>query len=361
MKVLILANNDVGLYKFRRELIETILFSHEVHVCLPNGEYVSKLQAMGCEYHSFEFDRHGINPFVEIKQLLFYRSLIKSVKPDVVFTYTVKPNVYAGMVCASLDTPYVANVTGLGTAIECGGLMQRVLLHLYKRGLRKAQKVFFQNESNRDFMLSRKVIKDNYALIPGSGVNLDEHKAEPYPEQTDQIIFVTIGRIMKDKGADELLYAAKVIHKIHTNVIFRVIGSFDGDYEEKVKTAVEEGEIEYLGYQHDIHSILKESHAIIHASYHEGMSNVLLEAAACARPIIATDVAGCREIYEAGVSGISCNARDGDDLVRAICEFVALPYCEKVEMGLKGRKKVEREFDRNIVVNQYLKEIERLQ
>lgn len=360
MRIMIVANNDVGLYKFRRELVEELLRIHEVHICLPGGEYIEKLTAMGCVYHSCEFDRRGTNPLAELKQISFYKDLLKAVKPDMVFTYTIKPNIYAGMACASLGVPYVANITGLGTAIENGGLMQKFLLLLYRVGLRKAQTVFFQNETNRNFMLSRGIVKGTSVLLPGSGVNLDEHKAEPYPEKEEPLVLVNIGRIMKDKGADEVLYAAKVIHREYPNVIFRLIGGFDGAYEEQVNAAVAAGDIEYLGHQSDVHACLKEAHAIVHASYHEGMSNVLLEAASCARPVIATDVAGCRETYDNEVSGIACKARDGDDLVRAIRKFIAMPHEQKAAMGQAGRRKVEREFDRAIVIAHYLKEIEKI-
>ncbi len=358
MRILIVANNDVGLYKFRRELVEELLKFHEVHICLPDGEYVSKLTALGCIYHGCEFDRHGTNPLAELKQISRYKQLIKAVKPDIVFTYTVKPNIYAGIACASLKIPYVANITGLGTAIENGGLMQKLLMVLYRLGLRKAQTVFFQNAANRDFMLSKGVVKGKYAMLPGSGVNLEEHKAEPYPQEEAPLVLVSIGRIMKDKGADELLYAAKMICREYPQVVFRMIGGFDGAYEEKVLAAADAGEIEYLGMQSDVHACLKEAHAIVHASYHEGMSNVLLEAAACARPIIATDVPGCRETYENGVSGIACKARDREALVRAIREFIALPHNQKALMGQAGRRKAEREFDRTIVIKQYMQEIE---
>ena len=357
MRIMIVTNYGLGLYKFRRELVEVLLQTNEVHICLPDSEYTEKLTALGCVFHRCEFDRHGTNPLAELKQISFYKQLLKVVKPDLVFTYTVKPNIYAGMACASLKVPYVANITGLGSAIENGGLMQKFLLVLYKRGLRRAQNVFFQNEANRDFMLNNGVVKGKYTMLPGSGVNLNEHKAEPYPMQQEPLVLVTVGRIMKDKGADEILYAAKIIRKEYPNVIFRLIGGFDGDYEEKVQAAVDAGDIEYLGPQPDVHVWLTKAHAIVHASYHEGMSNVLLEAASCARPIIATDVAGCRETYENGVSGIACKARDGEDLVRAIRAFIALPYDQKVSMGQAGRKKAEAEFDRSIVVQKYLDEL----
>ena len=357
MRILIVANNDVGLYKFRRELVEQLLTKYEVYICLPNGEYIKTLCDMGCVFEKYEFDRHGTNPLKELKQISDYKKIIKRVSPDVVLTYTVKPNIYAGIACAELKIPCIANITGLGTAIENGGLMQKLLVFLYRLGLRKSHKVFFQNESNRDFMLKHKIVKGNYELIPGSGVNLDEHKYEEYPTEQSPIILTNIGRIMKDKGADELLYAAKVIHSENPNIIFRVVGGFDGAYEDKVKAAQDEGYIEYLGHQSDIHSLIKVSHAVVHPSYHEGMSNVLLESAACGRPVIATDVPGCRETYEEGVSGISCKAKDADSLVEAIHKFIELPKDRKEEMGKAGRKKAESEFDRRIVIQKYLEEI----
>ena len=361
MRILIIANDDVGLYRFRRELIEELLKTNEVHICLPDGECILCLKTMGCIYHAYEFDCHGTNLFAELKQLFFYKKLLKLVKPDVVLTYTIKPNVYAGIACASMNVPYIANITGLGIAIEKGGTMQKLLLVLYKYGLRKAQMVFFQNETNRSFMLSKGVIKGLHELLPGSGVNLKENRAEEYPKQESPLILVTVGRIMKDKGTDEVLYAARMIRKEYPNVIFRLIGDFDGAYQDLVNQAVANGEIEYLGQQSDVHAFLKDAHAIVHASYHEGMSNVLLEAAACARPIIATDVAGCREIYDDGISGISCKARDGDDLVRAIKEFISLSHNERAAMGIAGRQKVESEFDRNIVIRKYLEEIRKVE
>ena len=229
MRILIIANNDVGLYKFRRELIEALLKEHEVNICLPNGKYVSRMTEMGCIYHACEFDRHSTNPFAELKQISLYKKILRSVKPDVVLTYTIKPNVYAGMACASENIPYIANITGLGTAIENGGLMQKFLLVLYRYGLRKAKMVFFQNQTNQVFMLSKGVVKGPYDLLPGSGVNLGEHISETYPESESPIVFVTIGRIMKDKGADEVLYAAEKIRKEYPNAVFKLIGGFDGD------------------------------------------------------------------------------------------------------------------------------------
>lgn len=358
MRILIIANNDMGLYKFRRELLEKLVTEHEVTISLPDGEFVPAMVDLGCSFEPCELlDRHGTNPVKELKLIGYYKKLIRRVKPDVVLTYTIKPNIYGGMACAALRVPYVANITGLGTALENGGLMQKVLLILYRFGLRKAKKVFFQNAANRDFMLAKGVIKTPYELLPGSGVNVERFAYQPYPATDSPTVFVTVGRIMKDKGADEVLYAARKIRETHPDVIFRLVGGFDGAYEETVKAAAAEGIVEYVGQQSDVIPFLRDSHAILHASYHEGMANVLLEAASCGRPAVATNVPGVRETYEDGISGISCPARDADALAAAVEEFLKLPHHRKEAMGRAGREKILREFDRGIVVNKYIQEI----
>lgn len=360
MRILIATNNDVGLYKFRKELIQRLLKEYEVHISLPYGNYVDDLVAMGCTFWPCEFDRHGTNPVKELAQIRYYQKLIKQCRPDVVLTYTIKPNVYAGIACTMLKIPYLTNITGLGSAVENRGLMQKITLILYRLGTRHAQKVFFQNRENQEFMLSRKIGRHSHNLLPGSGVNLEQHMFEPYPENDENIVFLVIGRLMRDKGTDEVLAAAREIRKKHPNVIFRLLGAYDGPYQAKVETAVREGVVEYLGVQEDVHSFIKNSHVTVHASYHEGMANVLLETAACGRPVIATDIPGCRETFDDGASGLSCKARDVNSLVATIEKFIEIPYEVKAQMGVAGRKKMEREFDRSIVIEKYIQELNKI-
>lgn len=360
-RILILANKDSGLYNFRRELLERLIQDgNQVYCSVPFGERISNLSAMGCECIDTEISRHGTNLIEDLKLFFNYLKLLKTIKPDVVFTYTIKPNVYGGFACALKKIPYVANITGLGNAIENGGFMQKISLLLYRIGLKKAKTVFFQNSANRDFMVNKKIVKVKNELLPGSGVNLECYCYENYPKIDDNVIILTIGRIMKAKGTDEILEAAKIIKEEYPNVIFRFIGYDDGNYQEKIDKAVNNGNIEYLGHQSDVRKFIKESHATLHASYHEGMSNVLLETAASGRPIIATDVPGCKETYDNGISGIAFKPKDTVDLVRAVKEFLSLSYEQKEEMGKNGRIKMEKEFDRNIIVDKYMEIIEGL-
>ena len=362
MKILILANIDVGLYKFRRELLEAFAGEgHELHVSLPRGEYVPRLEQLGCVFHDAPLNRHGTNPLKELALLRYYQRLLREVKPDAVLTYTIKPNVYGGMACAKAGVPYIANITGLGTAIENPGALQKIVLRLYRAGLKRARVVFFQNEGNRRFFTERGIVSGRHALLPGSGVNASYHAFAPYPADAGELVFSTVGRIMRDKGCVELAEAARRVRQTHPEARFRLIGPFDESCPAGLKEAIASGVLEHIGNQTDVRPFYAESHAIIHPSYHEGMSNVLLESAAAGRPVLASDIPGCREAFDEGVSGIGFAPRSVDDLVRAIEQFIALPYEKKAAMGKAGREKMEREFDRQIVVDAYLKELHEIE
>lgn len=361
MRVLILANIDMGLYKFRRELLEELVKENEVYFCVPDGEFVESIKEIGCKFVPCTLmNRHGTNPIQELKLISFYKKVLREINPNIVFTYTIKCNAYGGMACASLGVPYVANVTGLGTAIENGGLMQKISLTLYKMGLRKAQKVFFQNTENRDFMVSRGVVKGAYDMLPGSGVNLNQYEVFPYPDG-ETVDFVFIARVMKEKGIEQYLDAAKKIRKRHPETRFHICGFCEQNYEGLLKKLNDNGTIIYHGLVNDMTEIYKMISCTVHPTYYpEGISNVLLESAASGRPIITTDRSGCREVVEDGVNGYVVKQQDSQDLIEKVEKFLGLSVDERKAMGLSGRAKVEREFDRKIVIQKYMEEIERL-
>ena len=357
MKIVIISNISRGLYSFRRELIEKLAQKNEVTILATDTGHVSDFEAIGCKFVNVEMDRHGVNPVAELRLLSLYKKLLKETKPDVVLTYTIKPNIYAGMACASLGIRYIANVTGLGTAVENKSVVQSLMLKLYKHGLRKAQKVFFQNQSNMDFMLKRRVVRNNYELIPGSGVNLDQYSILEYP-RGNTVDFTFIGRVTKQKGIEQFLDAAKAIRKEHPETRFHICGRCDKEYEDQIKQLNNNGTVIYHGLIDDISGMHAISACTLHPSFYpEGMSNVLLESCACARPVITTDRPGCREIVDEGMNGFLIKERDSNDLIEKVKEFLNLRWEERKEMGLIGRGKVEREFDRNIVIQKYLEEI----
>ena len=357
MKILVLTNFGMGLYKFRRELLEVLCGNNEVYVALPDGEYTEKLKEIGCRYVPFEFNRRGINPIADFKQILDYRKLIKKVRPDVVLTYTIKPNVYGGIACRLTKTPYIVNVTGLGTSIENGGLLSFISTTLYRVGLKKANCVFFQNKENYDLFVERKIYKGTARVIPGSGVNLEYHTYKEYPDDASYIKFLFIGRIMRDKGVNELLQAMKDIHMLYPNASLDILGGCDEDYADLLEAEDIKTYICYYAHKNDVRPFIHASHCTVLPSYHEGTANVLLESAAAGRPVIATRVAGCKETFDEGITGFGCDVRNSDSLVEAMKQFIELPMERKKQMGLLGREKMQREYDRNIVINAYCEEI----
>jgi glycosyltransferase involved in cell wall biosynthesis len=361
MKILVLANFGMGLYNFRKELLEELIRqNHEVYTSLPNDEYVPKLKRLGCKFIETHVDRRGTNPIRDFKLLLNYINMIKQIKPDIVLTYTIKPNVYGGLACRITKTPYLTNITGLGTAIESQSVIQKMILQLYKAGLKKSSCLFFQNEINRRFFMNQQLVNSKTRLIPGSGVNLDQHSLEEYPEETVTNRFLFIGRMMKAKGIEELLQAAQIVKRKYPTLQFDLIGSCEEDYQEQLVELHQSGLINYHGHQNDVHSFIKQSHATILPSYHEGTANVLLESASIGRVVLASRVPGCQETFDEGVSGFGFEVRNVDSLVETIIKFINLPYEQKKAMGLAGRRKMEKEYDRKIVINAYLEEINNL-
>lgn len=352
-KILVLANHDLGLYKFRKELLNELVKENEVFISLPNGEFVPQLKEIGCKFIDTTISRRGTNPLTDLKLLMRYKQIIKQVKPDIVLTYTIKPNVYGGMACRLAKVPYIVNVTGLGTALENDGILQKITLFLYKIALKNAKCIFMQNKANEEFFMNKKVINGNSKLIPGSGVNIKEYSLLDYPAD-DTINFLFIARIMKEKGIDQYLDAAKYIRKKYPQTVFHVVGFCEQDYENKLKNMQDEDIIQYHGMQSDVRKFHEISHCTIHPTYYpEGMSNVLLESAACGRPIITTNRSGCKEIAEDHVNGYIVEQENTEDLIEKIEEFLALDYFGKKQMGILGRNKIEKEFDRNIVIDAY--------
>ncbi len=359
--IALLSNEHNWTYNLRRELVQGLLTAgYRVVLILPYGEKVELFKQMGCEIVNVEnFERRGKNPFKETALISEYKRILKSVKPDLILTFTIKPNLYGGMAAAKLGIPQIANVTGFGSAMQ-KGLLRWITLTLYRIGLRKTSLVFFQNEQNRKEMQSKNIIRGKTDLLPGSGVNTEHHRFEAYPPERPETIFVTVGRVMKEKGIFELLTAAEKIKSKYPDTVFRLIGFYDDDCKEAVDAAVRKGTVQFLGFQDDVRPFVWDCNALIHPSYHEGLSNVLLEAASAGRPVIASDIPGCRETFEPGISGIPCKVQNADSLTDAIESFLQLPYEEKKNMGKNGRLLVEQKFSREIVVKKYLDAIERL-
>lgn len=350
MKILIITNHSYMLYRFRRELIAQLQKDHEVVLSMPFVGHEEDFQAMGLRCINTDVDRRGINPRTDLKLMDTYRNLLRAERPDLVLTYSIKPNIYAGMVCSQMNIPFCANVQGLGTAFQRKGLAQFVTA-LYRTALKKAKVVFFENEGNAQEFIDRRILpREKITVLPGAGINLEKYPLTPYPEN-DRVHFLYLGRIMKEKGIDELFAAMRRLHsELGNQVVLDLVGFFDDDYEAQVNQLVADGIAQFHGFQTEPVPYYAAADCVVLPSYHEGMSNVLLEAAAIGRPVITSRIHGCMEAVSDGETGLLCRVKDTDDLYEKMRRMAALSRADREKMGLAARRKVEREFEKNMVV-----------
>ncbi len=357
-KILIFANDDLVIYKCRKELVEKLLENHQVYLCIKKFKWYNELQNMGCKILFTNVDRNGTSILNDIKLFFEYRKIRKKINPDIILTYNIKPNIYANLFSTNKKCISIVNITGLGKAVEGKGKLQILTSFLYKLAMKNVACIFFQNENNMNFFKNNNIgYYKKYKLIPGSGVNLKQYQILPYPENQD-IHFLFIARIMKEKGIDEYLEAAKTIKTNYPNTIFHILGFCEEDYREKLLQYEQLNYIIYEGMQENTIEFQKINHCTIHPSYYpEGMSNVCLESAACGRPVITTNRSGCRETVDDQKTGYIIKQQNLGDLIEKIEKFLSLSHKEKEQMGINGRKKMEKQFDRQIIVNEYIKEI----
>ncbi|HEL1941732.1 TPA: glycosyltransferase family 4 protein [Streptococcus suis] len=358
MRILILANNDIGLYKFRKELIYELLKHNEVYISLPYGPLVDNFTAAGCKFIETPVDRRGMNPITDFKLFIFYRKMIKSLKPEHVITYTIKPNIYGGIATMLYSTAaYHVNVTGLGTVFQNSNFIKSVVIWLYKISLIKSKNVFFENISNRDVFLKHGIVNiEKTKVLKGAGVNLDDFPLLKYPDE-NTVKFLFVGRIMKEKGIDELFQAMEELISEGYKCTLDVVGSFEEGYEHKVRELGTKDWFFFHGFQEDVLQFYQACHCEVLPSWHEGMANVNLEAASCGRPIITSDIPGCREAVVDGQSGFVFKVRDKDDLKSKMKTVIKMTKAEREKMGLVGRNHMIANFEKSQVVNMTLEKI----
>lgn len=361
-KILFLVNKDNVVYNFRKELVMELLnLGYEVIISSPYGKKIDLLVEKGAKFDSLRIDRRGKNILNDLKLLWDYYQQIKRINPDVVLAYTTKCSLYGGLACRILGKPYIVNNAGLYRNEDFGKIVWYILRFLFRTSFSYASCIMYQNTYERDTLNKMISHKARYRDIPGSGVNLDEFKLTPYPSDDSVIRFNYVARIVKIKGIDELLECASRIKKKYKNTEFVLYGDFDDDtYRNKVKELEDREIVKYGGIQMDMKPCITKAHAVIHPSYYEGVTNVILEHGAMGRPAIASDIPGCREGIDEGKSGYLFPLKDVDSLYASVERFILLPHNQKEMMGKMAREKMEREFDRKIVTNIYLEEIERL-
>ena len=357
-RILFLAQHFITLYSFRRELIERLCCEgHEVYLSLTVSDENKYFEDLGCKIVPTEIDRRGVNPFKDLRLILFYKKMIHQINPDIVFSYTIKPNIYG---CMATNGKYkqICNITGTGGTFLENNLVARICRILYRKSVKKCYKVFFQNSNDRDMFIKHGMVENNWDMLPGSGVNLEQFSVLPLPDG-DEVNFIFIGRVMKLKGIDEYLEAAKRIKKEAINTNFYIAGFIEeGEYQAKVNKYSDY--VIPLGFVKDITGEIKKCHCTILPSHGgEGVPNVLLESAAMGRICIGSRIPGTLDVIDDGKTGYLFDAQHVESLVEAINKVLNLSDIQKTKMGLAGRAKVEKEFDREIVIQKYIDEVEK--
>ncbi|WP_420024773.1 glycosyltransferase family 4 protein (plasmid) [Cereibacter azotoformans] len=365
MHVLITVNAAWNVMNFRRPVLEGLIARrHRVTVLAPHDDKVADLQSLGAWYVPLTMDCRGLNPLRDAALILRLFRQFRTVAPDVVLSYTIKNNIFGALAARWTGVPFIPNVSGLGTAFLSGGALQRVAETLYRMAFRKLDTVFFQNSEDRDLFVERRLVRPEQArLLPGSGIDLDRFAPTPLPEGPPT--FLMIARLLRDKGVLEYVEAARQVRASHPDVRFQLLGAADTENRtaigiEAVREWQAEGAIDYLGTSTDVRPQIAAATCVVLPSYREGAPRTLIEGAAMARPLIATDVPGCRSVVDRGRTGFLCEAKSPESLAEACRRFLALPREAQIAMGTAGRQKMEAEFDQKVVVAAYMDAIERV-
>lgn len=365
MKILFVDPHESSLFSFRKELVDRlILEGHDVFICVDKtqkivDEYLNKVP----EIIDIKFNLKDKNIFGNLKLRNQYKKVIKRIKPDLIISYKIKPNIY----CANFakHIPMIANITGLGNTFKNDGLLSKIGIFLYKRSFKNVDYIFFQNEDSYNFFKSHNMPIKNYKIIPGSGVNTSLFHYYPICKH-DNIFFLFASRAIKEKGFELLIDAIPIVYENNPKVRFNFMSAEeDVMSSEKAKNLLKKygNIVNILPRSDNMGEIYANNDFLVSPSfYREGISNVLLESLSCGRPIICTnDNAGCKEVLIEGVNGYGVTSRDLDSLVKALLVASNTPLDKIEEMGKKGRQFVADNFERNIVIKEYLDTIKEIE
>jgi len=354
------ANTAWNIWNFRRSLVAGLLSDgHAITVLAPPDESVADIERLGCRFLPLEMRVKGVNPLEDLKLVERFKACFRAERPDVVLSYTIKNNIFGALAADVVSVPFLPNVTGLGTAFLSGRLMQTVAEGLYRRAFRQRQIIFFQNEDDQALFVARRLATTRQSrLLPGSGIDLTRFAPTHLPTANKPPVFLMIARLLRDKGVVEFVEAAHQIRATQPTVRFQLLGAVGAANRSAIDAAtlqgwVDKGDVEYLGTTSDVRPAIAAATCVVLPSYREGAARTLIEAAAMARPLIATDVPGCRDVVDPGVSGYLCKVRSADSLTAAIAAFLDLPDAARREMGRSGRAKMEQTFDEALILRAY--------
>lgn len=371
--IAIVINTSWNIYNFRLGLLNALKEDGYKVVCIaPNDSYSKKLEALGFEYHDIQINNMGTNPIEDLKLIVSLYSLYKKVSPDIILHYTIKPNIYGSIAANMLNIPTISNISGLGTVFLNKKVSSRIAQFLYKVALKVPKRVFFQNRDDQELFIKLGLVDQTKTdLLPGSGIDTKKFKPLEIEKEDESVVkFLFIGRLVKDKGIEEYVDAAKILntkeYESSQKSEFHILGAYypgnpTAITEDEMQFWEEEGYVKYIGTSDDVRSVIAQYDCIVLPSYREGLSRVLLEAASMAKPLIATDVPGCRDVVEDGVNGYLCRVKDSQSLAEQMGKMLGLSYQKREVFGHYGREKVIQEFDEMIVIEKYKSAIRELE
>ncbi|NMM47384.1 glycosyltransferase family 4 protein [Marinigracilibium pacificum] len=363
----IVVNSAWNVINFRKGIILNLLDRGcQVFAFVPEDNYADDLRKLGVEVINTPLSSTGVNPVNDLRYLNTLYKQFKEIKPDVLLQYTIKPNIYGAIAASRLGIPVINNVSGLGTMFLGRKVFSSIAFQLYKQAFKNVPLVFFQNESDRRFFLINKMTsRERSMVIPGSGVDVNYFKPLSKPVKSKSLVFLMIARLIIEKGIYEFAYAARRLKEEYPNVEFQILGAFDPSHPRSVKSEdleywVKNSILNYYEPVNDVRPHIMNCDAIVLPSYREGTSKTLLEGASMGRPLIATDVPGCREVVRNNTNGLLCKAGDSESLYFTLKQFIELSSAEREQMGIESRKFVEGHYSEDLVINTYLSAIDRL-
>jgi len=369
LRIAVVAISSWFLYKFRLKLLLALRDAgHDVVAVAPDGPYAQRIKDAGIQYRHVALSRTGINPFTELYSVLSLRRVFRSEGIDTVLSFTPKGNIYAAFAAGRLPIRIIQTISGLGRVFVRESLLRRVVTTLYRRAFVRAYRILFENRDDRQFFVDRGYVDAGKAeRIPGLGVDLVTFKPAANPSLTkgDGLVFLLIARLIWEKGLAQYADAARAIRARHPAMRFQILGQLESNSvsalpKETLDEWVKSGAIEYLGVADDVRTHVEAADCMVLPTYYrEGVPRSLMEAAAMGKPIITTNISGCSDTVTDGVTGFLCRPQDLDDLVAALERFIALSPAERVEMGQRGRAKMEAEFDEAFVIGRYLSLVSR--
>jgi|tagenome__1003787_1003787.scaffolds.fasta_scaffold20730952_2 glycosyltransferase involved in cell wall biosynthesis len=358
--IAVAANSPWNLLIFRRGLLLRLREEgFDSVLILPDDPHADpSLDELGFDRAYVEISRSGLNPIADTRLLLSYSRILRRVSPAAFLGFTIKPNIYGCLAARWTDIPAIANISGLGTVFMKHTPLTWFVIHLYRFALKKAAIVFFQNPDDRDLFLTNRIVRTEQArLLPGSGIDLKHFEPRELPQGPVKLLM--IARLLGDKGVREYAQAAQIVRRAHPHVRFQLLGPVDEGNRTAIRKHeldewIAQGLVEYLGAAEDVRPYIEASTAIVLPSYREGLPRSLLEGAAMARPLIATDVPGCRELVVEGVTGFLCEARSADSLAAAMIKLIDLDDAARARLGMAARELAEREYNEERVIGAYL-------